>query len=331
VIIPAYNAEGTILETIQSVRSQTFQDLEIIVINDGSTDKTLEVLQHIKDDRLKIFSYSNGGLPTARNRGITRAQGEFVSFLDADDLWTSDKLERQYIALQNCSNADIAYSWFVCMVEDEQATAFIKGNPVPFVGYVYPQLLLGNFVGNGSNILIRRSAIAAIGEFDPSLKSCEDWDYYLRAAVHSNFVLVPDYQVIYRKAAGSMTSKAKTMEEQGLRVIERAYQSAHPVYQVVKNRTLGYFYRYCAEQYLTYQSSGQAISEARRSLGFAIQKFPAILLDREAQKLLIKLILRYLLPFEVARSLNRRIRKQFTIADPRIVSEATPNPLSSSR
>src|SRR5690242_20728341 len=96
VIIPVYNGERTILETIASVQQQTFSDFELIVINDGSTDRTLELLNSVEDPRLKILSYSNGGLPVARNRGISHATGEFITFIDADDLWTSDKLEAQY-------------------------------------------------------------------------------------------------------------------------------------------------------------------------------------------------------------------------------------------
>src|SRR5919202_5944333 len=95
VVIPAYNAERTILETVASVLQQTFSDFELIVIDDGSRDRTVELLQSIKDERLKVFSYENGGLPVARNRGISRSNGEFITFVDADDLWTPDKLELQ--------------------------------------------------------------------------------------------------------------------------------------------------------------------------------------------------------------------------------------------
>jgi glycosyltransferase involved in cell wall biosynthesis len=111
VIIPTYNAERTVLKTVESVQKQTFSDIEIIIINDGSTDRTLELVQSIKDQRLKIFSYENGGLPVARNRGISQATGEFISFVDADDLWTPDKLELQLTALQQHPEAGADYSW----------------------------------------------------------------------------------------------------------------------------------------------------------------------------------------------------------------------------
>lgn len=99
VIVPAYNAENTILETIGSVQQQTFSDFELIVINDGSNDRTLELLNSLTDSRLKIFSYENAGVGVARNRGISHATGKFIAFLDADDLWTPDKLELQLATL----------------------------------------------------------------------------------------------------------------------------------------------------------------------------------------------------------------------------------------
>ena len=108
VIVPAYNAEKTVLETITSVLNQTFSDFELIVVNDGSTDRTLELLSTVKDHRLKIFSYPNGGVPVARNRGLSHATGDFIAFLDADDLWTPDKLELQLATLQQHPDAGTA-------------------------------------------------------------------------------------------------------------------------------------------------------------------------------------------------------------------------------
>src|SRR3712207_3352824 len=109
VIIPVYNGEKTIQETIESVLNQTFPSFELIVINDGSHDSTLDIVSSIKDPRIKVFSYPNAGLSASRNRGISVACGEYVSFIDADDLWTPDKLEAQYKALQANPQAAVAY------------------------------------------------------------------------------------------------------------------------------------------------------------------------------------------------------------------------------
>ena len=118
VIIPIYNAEATILETIESIQQQTFFDWEIVAIDDGSTDGTLELLYSIKDERIKIFSYENSGVAVARNRGIANASGEYIAFLDADDLWTPTKLKSQLAALQNNPKAGVAYSWTYDLYEE---------------------------------------------------------------------------------------------------------------------------------------------------------------------------------------------------------------------
>ena len=109
VIIPAFNAEATTLETVRSVQAQTLSDFELIVIDDGSTDGTRERLAAVTDSRLQVHAYGNGGLPTARNRGIALATGEFVAFLDADDRWTPDKLQSQVAALEARADAGVAY------------------------------------------------------------------------------------------------------------------------------------------------------------------------------------------------------------------------------
>ncbi len=111
VIIPTYNAENTILDTVQSALNQTFSDIEVVVSDDGSIDNTLILLEQVKDSRLKIISSSNSGAAIARNRGIRESKGEYIAFLDADDLWLQDKLELQLEALRSYSLESVAYCW----------------------------------------------------------------------------------------------------------------------------------------------------------------------------------------------------------------------------
>ncbi len=289
VVIPAYNAERTILKTVESVRKQTFSNLEIIVINDGSTDRTLELLQSIKDERLKVFSYKNGGLPKARNRGISHAAGEFLSFIDADDLWTSDKLETQLAALQQHSEAGVAYSW-TCYFLDGQEESIFPYDPVFFAGNVYTKLLVNNFIASGSNILVRRKAIESVGEFDPTLKSCEDWDFYLRLAASWHFVVVPKHQILYRQSSNTMTSKVEVIEREGLRVVEKAYQVVPLEYQCLKNQSLAWIYEYCTQQYLKHSTDIKGVNQAGQKLWKAICLHPQILLEDYAQSLIRWLI-----------------------------------------
>jgi glycosyltransferase involved in cell wall biosynthesis len=284
VVIPAYNAERTILETIKSVQQQSFSGFEIIVINDGSTDRTLELLQGVKDERLRVFSYENAGVAVARNRGISHATGEFIAFVDADDLWTPDKLELQLAALRQHPEAGAAYSWTYFMYEQEGSV--VPGKPVFFEGNVYPKLLVNNIVGNGSNILVRRKAIESVGEFEPTLKSCEDWDFYIRLAAKWHFVVVPKYQILYRQSPKAMTSKVEVMEKEALRVVERAYQAAPPEYKFLKNHSLAWVYEYCTQQYLKHSTDMSGVHQAGHKLWKAIRLHPPILLGDYAQSLM---------------------------------------------
>lgn len=294
VVIPAYNAERTVLETVESVQKQTFSDLEIIVIDDGSTDKTKELLEGVTDERLKIFSYENGGVATARNRGMAHAKGEFIAFLDADDLWTSDKLELQLRALQQHPEAGVTYSWTFYFT-DGQRESLLPGNSIFFEGNVYTKLLINNFLANGSNPLVRRKAIESVGEFDPTCTPCEDWDFYLRLAVHWSFVVVPKHQILYRQSPNSGSSKLKAVEEAGLITIEKAYRMAPPEYQYLKNQSLAWIYEYCTQQYLQYSTDISGVNQAGQKLWKAIRLHPQILLEGYAQSLIRWLIKKWIL------------------------------------
>lgn len=317
VIVPAYNAERTILETIASVQQQTFSDFELIVINDGSNDRTLELLATVEDPRLKVFSYNNGGLPVARNRGIAQATGKFITFIDADDLWTPDKLELQLAALQQHPNAGVAYSWTYNM--GEKGDFFHPGKSVSFEGNVYPKLLLANFIASGSNVLVRKQAIESVGEFDPTLKSCEDWDFYLRLAARWSFVVVPKPQILYRQSAGAMSSKVEVMEKYQLLVLERAFHSVSPELQCLKNQCLATMYQYLAGICLARVTDADKLKQAGQKLKMAIRLYPQILLDRTTQRYVLKWLLMRLLSPKVARYFTRPVGMVRATGDPRLI------------
>jgi glycosyltransferase involved in cell wall biosynthesis len=316
VIIPAYNAEKTILETINSVLTQTFTDIELIIINDGSTDNTLQIINEIKDSRIRTYSYPNGGLSMARNRGISHAVGEYLSFIDADDLWTDDKLELQLEALKRFPSSGIAYSWTICV--DNGGKLFHSGVGASFEGNVYPHLLVSNFIASGSNVLIRALAIKSVGEFDINLKSCEDWDYWLRVARGWNFVVVPKPQIIYRLSSGAMSSKVDVMEKHLVLVLERAFKTAPIELQHLKNRGFSNIYQYIAKLYLTQISTENAIQKAGIKLWCCIYLNPTTLFNKHTQVLIIKLLLLWFLtPNHAIRILNL-ITKFKAINDPRL-------------
>ena len=292
IVIPAYNSESTITETIESVQKQTFSDFEVIIIDDGSTDKTVEIINKIDDERIKVISYENGGVSTARNRGISHTNGEFIAFIDADDLWTIDKLELQIAALEKYPEAGVAYSWTYFMYE--QGKVIKPGHPVYFKGDVYSNLLVENFLAHGSNPLVRREVIDCVGGYDSNFPHCADWDFYLRLASYCHFALVPKHQIYYRQSSGSMTSKIDGIEKQLLMMFEKTFKAASPQYQYLRNRSLAWVYQYFTQQYLEYSTDLSGINQARKKLWKAICLHPQILFGVYAQSLIRWLIKRWI-------------------------------------
>jgi glycosyltransferase involved in cell wall biosynthesis len=310
VLIPTYNAESTIKETITSAQQQTFADLEIIVIDDGSTDKTVEIVESIRDFRLKLFVYENGGVSVARNRGIEKATGEYIAFLDADDLWTKDKLERQLLALEANSKAKIAYSRTRYI--DEEGNCLYECEPVSFEGNVLGDLLLTNFLITGSNPLISYQAIRAVGGFDSSLKASEDWDCYLKLAAHYCFAVVPEYQILYRKcqSPNNLSANVEQMKNSSYIVLERAYKTAPPTLHHLRNQTFSILHLYCADSYLhNSQNNRQDIIKVWQNLWLSIRLQPKSILEKNTQRLLIKYLLRRFFSIGIAHHLLQFFRR----------------------
>lgn len=296
VIIPAFNAEATLLETIASVRAQSYVDLEILVIDDGSTDATVALARGIDDRRLRILSFPHAGLAAARNRGLQHATGAFVSFVDADDLWTRDKIEHQMAALEQHPEAGLAYSWTV-FVDPDRCFLFAKER-LYFEGDVSLPLLRECFIASGSNVLLRRRCVEAVGPFrtDPALRGAEDWDYWLRAAAEWPFVVVPRYQILYRVRPGSMTSDVDGMEAACLAVLELAL--ARAPYDLSRRR--GEYQagvkHYASFLHLTRSERGDRRMNAGRKLLEAIRLHPRIVARRKTFVLACTWMLLRLLP-----------------------------------
>lgn len=288
VIIPVYNSAKTIVSTINSVLQQSYSNFELIVINDGSSDRTLELLQTIQDARIKIFSYSNGGVSTARNRGIAKAKGEYISFLDADDRWTNDKLKLQWQTLQQHPQAALAYSWVYFEYGSQPSYAETSSY---YTGNVYPELLIKNFLHTASNPLIRKDIIEQISLFEPELKTCEDWEFFLRIAAQKEFILVPKVQVIYHQSTTSLTNNIQQIARDHQIVIERAFIVAPQQLQYLKQQSLGWSYKYLAQQYLKHKSDRiSGLKAAVNNILKAIFHYPPNIFEDYTQSLTRRLI-----------------------------------------
>ncbi len=242
VIIPVYNGEKTILSSMTSVLNQTFTDFELIVINDGSQDSTSTIVSQIQDLRVKLLSYPNAGSNVSRNRGISHATGKYITFLDADDIWINDKLMSQFEALQANSKASVAYSWTDYI--DTNNDFVVSGMHSIKNGDVYNDLLISNFLENGSNPLICKEALIDLGGFDESLKAAQDWDMWLRLANKYEFVAVPKVQILYRISENSISSNLHRQEKACLEVITRAYQVRKSISKAVLYASFAHLYKY---------------------------------------------------------------------------------------
>ncbi len=305
VVIPVYNGEKTIKETIESVLNQTFKDFELIVINDGSKDATQEIVEGIQDSRIKLFSYPNAGQAASRNRGFSHAVGEFIAFLDADDLWTPDKLEAQLKALQESPQAAVAYSWTNYINESSQ---FLRqGSYVSATGDVFKNLLVVNFLENGSNPLIRANALAEVGDFDGSVTPAEDWDMWLRLAIRYPFVAVPSAQILYRVSASSSSANVFRLEAGCLPAIERAFSQA-PSLGYLKPTCLANIYKYLTFKALEGLPGRRTAIVAVKFLWNAVRNDPSLLRRRIIWKVLLKIAIAIFLPPKAAQELLTKMK-----------------------
>jgi len=233
VVVPAYNSEATLHETLSSARAQTHANIEIIVVDDGSLDATAAIVrQHADEDsRVRLVQQENGGVARARNRGISEARGDLIAPLDADDLWAPEKLQRQLEVLhERGDKVALVYTLFAAI--DERADIIYQQTGNGYEGNVVAHLCSGNFIGNASSALIRRSAILEAGGYEPGLRDeraqgCEDLLLYFRIAERHEFGAVPECLTGYRESATSMSCDAEQMYR-SFGIVEHEIASRHP-------------------------------------------------------------------------------------------------------
>jgi glycosyltransferase involved in cell wall biosynthesis len=185
---------------------QIYQDFEIIVINDGSTDNTEEIIRGFKDKRVKyIKKYKkNRGISVARNIGIKMARGKYIAFLDSDDEWLLEKLDKQIKILHDGPpELGVVYS-NLCYIDENGKNMNKLRNPKK-EGYIYEDLLDRNYVGPPSTLLIRKECFNRVGLFDDLLNAQEDWDMWIRIAKYYRFALVKIPLVKYRSHSNQVS------------------------------------------------------------------------------------------------------------------------------
>lgn len=206
VIIPTYNGLPWLGPTIESVLNQTHKNLKLYIIDDGSTDKnaTENYVKNLKDPRVHYHKKKNGGQATARNLGLNISSSSFVTFLDSDDIWYSNKLKHQVALLEKKPEVGMVYAF--CDVIDGK-DKLIRRVSNARRGNLFYYLLGGNFIsGSASMVMIRRSVLDDVGVFRDDLLIGEDWELWLRIAKHSKIDYVPQYLAGLRALDGGMQS-----------------------------------------------------------------------------------------------------------------------------
>jgi glycosyltransferase involved in cell wall biosynthesis len=228
VIVPAYNAAGTLDNTLRSARAQTYTDLEIVVVDDGSTDSTRQIAhRHASEDlRVRVIECPHRGPSAARNSGISAAAGSLVAPLDADDLWRPTKIERQVAAIRaGGPRVGLVYTWFALI--DPAGRILSTGHRPTQSGDVLRACCRRNLVGNGSGALMRKTAVLECGGYDESLDGCEDLKLYTAIAERYHFAVVPEHLTGYRQGDHNLTSNIE-MIRRTAEVVQTELALRHP-------------------------------------------------------------------------------------------------------
>lgn len=222
VVIPAFQAEARIGRTLARLQLQTYRNFEVVVVNDGSTDRTSDVVRQAMraDARIRLVEQSNGGIAAARNRGIEAAHGSALAFLDDDDLWHPDKLALQLARLESVPRSAVVSCLSALVDADGRLLGWrLGGTPE---GNVYREMLEWDMISGGSVALVAREPLEEAGGFDASLPDRADWDLWIRIARRHPFTSVPRALVGYTRRAGSVSQSYDRMIEHGRRVLEKA-------------------------------------------------------------------------------------------------------------
>ena len=206
VIMPTYNRARYLGEAIRSVLGQTWSDLELLVVDDGSTDGTRALVEAIGDERVRYLPQSHRGIGAAMNTGLRAARGEYVARLDSDDVWLPDMLEATCSVLELRPEVDIAYGKGQAMDARGRPLRQTLGMLERFPGDPFRSMLYDDFTCNVA-MLVRRACFEQYGFFDESLVASEDWDMWLRLSRHCAFAFVDRVLVRFRWHDGNLTGR----------------------------------------------------------------------------------------------------------------------------
>jgi len=210
--MPVFNGEKYLSSSVESVLGQTYVNIELLLIDDGSTDSTYKIGESFaqRDKRIRFFSIENRGRAGARNFAIDAAEGSYIAFLDADDFWFEDKLEKQMAIFSENSEIKLVYSQREWVDSDGNAISGYESHNLPS-GKIFEQLIEGNYLCT-STVCVDIDVVRSVGGFDQSKKftNCQDYDLWLRASLLGEFFGIDDKLTYYRIHDSNAHSNVKS-------------------------------------------------------------------------------------------------------------------------
>ncbi len=239
VVIPAWNAEAWVGRAVESALAQDHEPKEIIVVDDGSTDGTADVLAAY-GRRIRLVRQTNRGLPAARNAGLRAARGTLVAFLDADDRWLPGKLAAQVALMRE--RPDLGFCATEAWLEDEAGRRLGRWRDEGRLpGRTFLETLFARNAavpGSASAVMVRRELALAVGGFDETLRAHEDVDLWMRLAAVAGFACVPEPLAAVTRREGSVSSRLATMKAEARRILRKNRRLLPP-------RSRGAYWRWC--------------------------------------------------------------------------------------
>jgi len=278
VVIAVFRCEKYISGTVQSVLDQTYKNLEILIIDDESPDRCVEICQQFTDPRIQIIRQRNRGLAGARNTGIRHAQGEYIAFLDGDDLWLPQKLEKHVEHLKTAPHVGVSFSRSALIDETGNRLGTYL---MPQLENISPECLLcDNPVGNGSAAVLRRETLDAIAftdrlhgtpekfYFDERFRQAEDVECWLRIAIQTQwqFAGIPEALTLYRVNSGGLSANLLKQLEYLERVIEKTRSYAPEFISEWEKPAKAYHMRYLARSAVRLKAGAIAVKLMHRAL-----------------------------------------------------------------
>jgi glycosyltransferase involved in cell wall biosynthesis len=308
--MPVYNVAPYVAKAVNSVLGQFVTDLELIIVDDGSSDGTLDRITRIADPRVRIIRQQNAGSSSARNAGIRLARGKYIAFLDGDDLWRPEKLKKHLALLETHPELDLTFSR--SEIIDEAGADTGRASRSAFGTISFEQLLVENLINNGSAVVMRRDALDRAGYFDLKLPSCVDLDVWLRVALlrPGNVFCIDELLTLYRMRKGQITRDWRRMETGWTMVFEKARRLAGPRAEAVAAPAFAKLYRYLG--YIAYEN--RDYPNARQCLAQAFHhSLHTTAADRRTWVLALALCAKAILPdwaYTAFDAMARRVRSK---------------------